>query len=84
MQLFQALATCRLGQGMKRLAIVAQHGKTYPVVGMCSVVVEFPQWTVLRISWGIHSHRRARWHVVKNEPESSFLLGQGTGESHRS
>lgn len=65
---------------MKRLAIVTYHRKTYPVVRMCSIVVEFTQWNVLRITWRVHSHRGARWHMVKNEPKSSFLLGQGTRE----
>lgn len=80
---FQALIICRLVQGdeqaghwcrgMNRLAIARQHGDTYPVVRMCSVVVEFPQWNVLRITWGVHPHGGASRHMVKNEPKSSFL-----------
>lgn len=67
---------------MNRLAMATQHGETHPVVRMCSVVMEFSQGNVLGITWGVHSHRGARWHMVKNEPESCFLLGQGIGESH--
>lgn len=65
---------------MNRLAVVTKLRETYPVVGMCSVVVEFSQWDVLGITWGVHSYGGARRHMVKNEPKSSFLLGQGTGE----
>lgn len=67
---------------MNRLAIAMQHGETHPVVRMCSVVMEFSQGNMLGITRGVHSHRGARWHMVKNEPESRFLLGQGIGESH--
>lgn len=42
-----ALIICRPGKGTERLAREAQPGKTYPVVGMCSVVIEFSQWNVL-------------------------------------
>lgn len=35
------------GRRTRRLAGEPESGKTYPVVGMCSVIMEFPQWNVL-------------------------------------
>lgn len=78
-----ALIICRPGKADQRAGMEARPGSSYPVVGVCSVVVEFPQWDVLRITWRVLSGRRARWDVVKNEPKSSFLVEEGTGGRHR-
>ena len=57
----------------------ARSGRTYAVVGVCSVIVEPSQRDVLGVTWRVRSHRRARRNVVKNEPESGFLWEEGTG-----
>lgn len=78
-----ALVTCRPGRWPSGRR--AKSGEAYPVVGMRSVIMEFPQWNVLRVPRGVHARGGACRYVVENEPESGFLVEVGTrGEPQRS